>query len=188
MKKSLGAKIIAYPTPVWVIGTYDDGNRPNIMTAAWAGVCCSAPPCVAVSLRKATYTYGNILKKKAFTVNIPSEKHIREVDYCGIVSGRTTDKFAAAGLTPVASALVEAPYVEEFPVVLECSLLNVTELGLHTHFVGEIMDVKADEECVGKDGLPDPEALSPLIYFPEIRHYYGIGRNLGKAFSIGKKR
>ena len=59
MKKSLGAKTLVYPTPVLVICTYDNEGKPNAMTAAWGGICCSSPPCVAVSLRKATYTYGN---------------------------------------------------------------------------------------------------------------------------------
>jgi len=72
MKKSIGVKTIVYPTPVFVIGTYDQRGNPNIMTASWAGICCSSPPCVAVSLREATYSYGNIVLHKAFTVNIPS--------------------------------------------------------------------------------------------------------------------
>jgi flavin reductase (DIM6/NTAB) family NADH-FMN oxidoreductase RutF len=101
MKESIGAKTIIYPTPVLVIGTYDRAGKPNVMTAAWAGICCSAPPCVGVSLRKATYSYGNIMERKAFTVNVPSENYAREVDYFGIASGRDEDKLSKAGLTPV---------------------------------------------------------------------------------------
>ena len=67
-KISLGAEI-SLLTPVWVIGSYDKANKPNMMTAAWVGICCSQPPCVTVSLRKATYTYHNIMAKKAFTVD-----------------------------------------------------------------------------------------------------------------------
>ena len=88
MKKSLGAKTLAYPTPVWLVGTYDPEGRPNVMTAAWAGICCSKPPCLAVSLRKATYSYGNIVARQAFTISIPSEAHVKEADYVGIASGR----------------------------------------------------------------------------------------------------
>ncbi len=99
MKKSLGAKTILYPTPVLVVGTYDLQGKPNVMTAAWGGICCSEPPCVAVSLRKATYSYHNIVHRKAFTVSVPSERYVKDADYFGIVSGRTDDKFAAAELT-----------------------------------------------------------------------------------------
>ena len=68
MKKSLGPKTLIYPTPVWVVGTYDKEGKPNVMTIAWGGICCSKPPCVAISLRKATYSYGNIVERKAFTL------------------------------------------------------------------------------------------------------------------------
>ena len=81
MKKSLGANTLIYPTPTWVVGTYDKDGKPNVMTAAWGGICCSQPPCVAVSLRKATYSYGNIVERKAFTVNVPSVAHAKQADY-----------------------------------------------------------------------------------------------------------
>jgi flavin reductase (DIM6/NTAB) family NADH-FMN oxidoreductase RutF len=187
MKKSLGSRTLVYPAPVFVIGTYDKAGKANVMTAAWAGICCSAPPCIGVSLRKATYTYGNILDKKAFTVNIPSEDYIQEADFFGIASGREIDKFATAGLTPVKSDLVDSPYVNEFPIVLECRLLKVVEIGLHTQFIGEIVDVKADEDMLGSDGLPEIEKVKPAMFTPETRKYYGIGKFLGKAFSIGRE-
>jgi len=184
MKKSLGAKTIVYPTPVFVVGTYDKAGKPNVMTAAWAGICCSVPPCVAVSLRKATYTYGNIMERKAFTVSVPSENYVEEADYFGIASGRDEDKLAKSGLTPVRSDLVDAPFVKEFPLVLECRLLRYIEIGLHTQFIGEILDVKSDE--VEEDGLPDIEKVRPILFSPEGRKYHAVGRYLGKAFSIGR--
>jgi len=185
MKKSIGAKTIVYPTPVFIIGTYDRDGKPNAMNAAWGGISCSAPPCVSISLREATYTHGNIMEKKAFTVNIPSESYIKEADYFGIKSGRDEDKFDVTGLTPVKSELVDAPYIEEFPLVLECKLVNTTELGLHTHFTGEILDVKVDENFLD-NGNPDIELIKPFLYDPSSMAYYGIGKKLGKAFSVGK--
>lgn len=188
MKKSLGAKTIVYPTPVLVVGTYDAEGKPNVMTVAWGGICCSVPPCLAVSLRKATYSYANIVYRKAFTASVPSERHVKEADYFGIASGRNEDKFAVTGLTPVRSDLVDAPYVAEFPLVLECRLAHTFELGLHTQFVGEILDVKIDEEALTATGAPDLEKLLPMLFAPEIRTYHALGRHLGKAFSIGKSR
>src|ERR1039457_6367987 len=103
MKKSLGAKTLIYPTPVFVVGTYDNAGKPNVMTASWGGICCSQPPCVAVSLRRATSSHGNIVERGAFTISIPSEKYVKEVDYFGLVSGQSMDKFAATKLTAVKS-------------------------------------------------------------------------------------
>lgn len=187
MKTSLGAMTLLYPTPVCVIGTYDPSGKPNVMTAAWVGICCSSPPCIAVSLRKATYTYGNIMNRKAFTVCLPSEDYAKHADYFGLVSGRDVDKFAASGLTPLKSELVDAPLVKEFPVAIECKLHRFVEIGLHTEFIGEILDVKADESCLGADGLPDIEKIRPVLFSPEGRKYNGVGRFIGKAFSLGRE-
>ncbi|WP_414470274.1 flavin reductase family protein [Methanobacterium sp. ACI-7] len=185
MKKSIGAKTIIYPTPVFIIGTYDKDGKPNAMNAAWGGISCSAPPCVSVSLREATYSHGNILQKEAFTVNIPSEEYIKEADYFGMASGRNENKFEVTGLTPVKSDKVDAPYIKEFPLVLECKLVHTAELGLHTHFTGEIMDMKVDENVLD-NGNPDIEKIKPFLYDPSFRAYYGIGKRLGNAFSIGR--
>ena len=186
MTKSLGPKTLIYPAPVLVVGTYDKAGKPNVMTASWGGICCSQPPCVAVSLRKATSSHGNIMDRGAFTVSIPSEKYVKEVDYFGLVSGRSMDKFAATKLTPVKSKLVDAPYVKEFRLVMECKLVHVAELGLHTQFVGEVIDAKADESIIGDSGAIDIKKLKPLVFAPDTQDYYGIGSFKGKVFSAGK--
>ena len=184
---SLGANTFAPIIPVWVIGTFDHQGKPNAMTAAWVGICCSKPPCVYVSLRKATYTYGNIMERKAFTVSFPSEEYIQETDYFGIASGRDSEKFLATNLTPVKSELIDAPYVKEFPMVLECKLINVVEIGLHTEFIGEIVDVKARKDVLGKNNLPDVEKIKPLIWSLSNMSYRKVGEHVGESFSIGKK-
>ena len=188
MKKSIGAKTILYPAPVLVVGTYDKSGKPNLATVAWGGICCSSPPCVAISLRKATYSHGNITERKAFTINILSETHVREADYFGTVSGRKEDKFGATGITSVKSEIVDAPYGKEFPLILECKLIRTVEIGLHTQFIGEILDVKADAEVLGETGLPAIEKIKPFLYVPGEQKYFGIGKLLGDAFSMGKKR
>ena len=187
VKQSLGAKTLLFPTPVLMVGTYDQDGKPNLMNAAWGGICCSQPPCVAVSLRKATYSYAGIVERKAFTVGIASETWMVAADYVGITSGRDGDKFAAAGLTPVRSDLVDAPYANEFPVILECRLLHQVEIGLHTQFIGEIVDVKADLDVLDAEGRPDIMKIKPLIFDTSHKGYHGVGPLLGMAFTVGKK-
>lgn len=182
MKRSLGAKIMAFPAPVWVVGTFGEDSKPNIMTASWTGICCSKPPCIYVSLREATLSYHSIMARKAFTVSIPSSVHVKEADFAGIVSGKDTDKFAKLGLTPVKSELVDAPYVNEFPFVIECKLVNTVPLGLHTMFVGEIMDVKANENVILENGKPSIESVSPFLYDTGQMKYWSIGAELSVAF------
>ena len=187
MKKSLGVKTLACPTPLWVVGTYDSEGKPNVMTIAWGGICCSKPQSVNISLRKATYSYSNIIDRKAFTINIPSEKYAKQADYFGIATGSKTNKFADTGLTPLKSDLVDAPYIKEFPLILECKMAHNTEIGTHTLFVGEIIDVKTDESVLGENGLPDINKVQPVLFAPVVRTYHGIGNTLGKAFSMGKE-
>ncbi len=187
MKRSLGAKTMVLPAPVLVVGTYDKNGRPNVMTVAWGGMCCSSPPCVNIALRKATYSYECILERKAFTVHVTPEKYLVEADYFGIASGRDVDKFAATGFTPVRGDIVDAPYIKEFPFVMECRLLKVIELGLHTQFIGEIMDVKAEEETLDGENMPDIEKVRPAVLVPQIRNYYALGKKLGKAFIMGRE-
>jgi flavin reductase (DIM6/NTAB) family NADH-FMN oxidoreductase RutF len=186
-KVSVGAKTLLYPTPVLLVGTYDSADAPNIMTAAWAGICCSRPPCVAVSLREATYSHGNIVARKAFTISVPSVDLVAAADYAGIHSGREGNKFGVLGLTPVKSELVDAPYVGECPVVLECRLAHTLEIGSHTQFVGEILDVKAEAAVLGDGGLPDIERVNPLLYAPESRVYCAVGSRVANAFSVGRR-
>ena len=181
-KKSLGAGTVVPPCPVWVIGSYDSAGTPNMMTASWVGICCSDPPSVTVSLRKSRYSFGNIIASKAFTVNIPSETYARETAFFGSVSGRELDKIAATGLTPVKSELVNAPYIDEFPLIVECRLVKTVEIGTHTMLIGEIVDVKADESILDKGDTPDPVRLKAFLFFPGSGNFYSTGGSIG---SIG---
>jgi len=187
MKRSLGRKTLILPAPTWVVGTYDSQDRPNLMTAAWGGICCSKPPSVCVSLREATYSYRSIIGREAFSVNVPSADQTQIADYLGIVSGRDVEKFAAAGLTEVRAEHVDAPLIREFPLNLECRLIHTLKIGLHTLFVGEILDVKADESILNEKGRPSLEKLNPPIFSTGEAAYYGIGEALGPAFEIGKR-
>lgn len=187
MKQSLGAKTILCPLPVLVVGSYDESGRPNVMTISWGGICCSDPPCAAVSVRKNRYSFGGIVKNEAFTINVPSAAQVRAADYVGTYSGRDEDKFAALGLTAVRSDLVNAPYVEEFPLVLECALRHTIEIGVHTQFIGEIMDVKIEADVLDEKGRLDVAKLQPFIYAAGEGGYWAVGDCIGRSYSVGKK-
>jgi flavin reductase (DIM6/NTAB) family NADH-FMN oxidoreductase RutF len=186
MKKSLGKQTILYPTPVLVVGTYDNNGQPNFMLAAWGGICCSEPPCLAVSIRKIRYTYDAIIARKAFTVSLPSAKYVKEADYFGMASGRADDKVAKTGLTAVKSEITDAPFIKEFPLIIECQLLQAVELGSHVQFIGEIKDVKADEGILGSEGMPDITKCDPLAFIPGQMTYNKIGEIVAEAFNVGK--
>lgn len=184
---SLNPATVLHPHPVLLIGTFGEDGKPNLMNAAWGGICCSNPPCVAVSLREATLTYRNIFHSRAFTVGIPSREHLVAADYVGIVSGRDRDKFKDTGLTAQKSEKVNAPLVAELPFSLECRLKEHHKLGLHTLFVGEILGIDADEAVLGATGAPDIEKTHAILWggFGN-NHYFTVGERLSAAFSVGK--
>lgn len=186
-KASLGARTVVIPTPVWIIGSYDDQGKPNMMTSSWVGICSSNPASLMICLRKATYTFGNIMARKAFTVNIASESFARYAAYIGRVSGRDVDKFKRTGLTPVKSTLVNAPFIMEFPLVVECKLSQAVELGSHTMFIGKILDVKADRSILSQGNVPDIEKLKPFVFAPGSSTFYGIGPCLGNVSELAKE-
>lgn len=188
--KSIGPQNFVLPCPIFLVGSYHTDNNgekmPNIMTAAWGCPCSAQPPAITVAVRGSRQTHKDILKHKAFTLSIPDTKILPEVDYCGIFSVAQENKFARTKLTPVAAEHVDAPYVQECPVIIELALMKSCDVGTHTLYVGEIMDVKIREEALNAEGLPDPKKLDVLAYIPMLREYWGLGEFKAKAFGIGK--
>ncbi len=185
MLRSLGPRTFILPSPVFLVGVYDCNGRPNIMPATRGGICATQPPSLAVSVRKTRWTHAAVLKRAAFTVSLPPCSLAARTDYAGLYSGAEVDKLAALNLTPVAAEHVDAPYIAECPAVVELSLLQSVDLGSHTQFIGEIMDVKVDVGCLRDDGLPDPDALDPLIFVPLLEEYRSLGGFVSRAYSAG---
>lgn len=178
MKYDLGEKLAVYPTPVYLVATYDRDGNPNVMTVGWGGVCNSKPPCVSISVRPGAHTHHALMERMAFTLNIVTESFANEAAYCGRVSGRKVNKFEKTGLTPIKSEFVDAPYIEEIPINLECKIIQTNEIGSHTQFIGQIINVKVDEAL--KDmGALTIEHLRPIVYgIGNDFSYYGIGTNI----------
>lgn len=155
------------------------------MAASWTGICNSKPPMVYFSARENRHTYDCIMHSRAFTVNVASAGQVAIVDYFGMASGRSTDKFAAAKVTAVKSDVVAAPYIAEFPLVLECDLAETYALGSHTMFLGEIKDVKCREEFLDSEGRTDTAKIAPFIYATGDSTYHAIGELLGGGYKLG---
>ncbi len=186
-KRSLGPAPLLYPEPALLIATYDSAGKPNVMTAAWAGICASDPVSLMVAVQPPRHTHDPLLAQKAFTVCVPSEKQVAQTDFAGMVSGKRYDKFAACGFTAVKAEYIDAPYIAECPVILECSLTSHQRVGTHTVIIAEIRDVKADEDCLDASGnFPDIEKVLPIIFDCGSKSYYGIGKKIGQGWSIGK--
>ncbi|MBQ9698716.1 MAG: flavin reductase family protein [Acidaminococcaceae bacterium] len=184
MKKDLGVLEAVFPMPVLMIAAYDENGTVNVMNAAWGQICDYKQ--IALFLDEAHKTTENILKTKAFTVALADRAHMTEADYVGIVSGhKVPDKFARSGLTAVKSAHVNAPIIEEFPVVMECELADVVKKGSLFGVIGRIVNTAADEKVLDAQGKVDVTKLNALI-FDTFRHdYYVCGEKAGQAFREG---
>jgi len=158
------------------------GGKPNYMTAAWATVACMAPPMVCVAVNKARYTAKGIEENGTFSLNVPSVGQVIETDHCGLVSGAQEDKSGI--FRSFYGKLKTAPLAEECPVNIECRLFSSVDCGSHNLYVGEVIEIHADRSCL-KDGKPNTTSVQPIVYAQAT--YYGVGQEVEKAFSAGKK-
>ena len=175
------------PVPVVLVGCGNGDDIPyNLITVAWAGTVCSDPAMLSVSIRPERHSYGIMMETREFTVNLPSRKLARSVDFCGVVSGRDCDKFAKCGLHAEPGAEVTAPVVLECPITLECKLKETIALGTHTMFLAEICAIDLDSRLIDDKGRLDIERADLLAY--AHGHYYGLGECIGHfGYSVRKK-
>lgn len=184
MRKNLKAKAMMYPLPVLIIGTYDEKGTPNAMNAAWGTICDTAQ--VAIVLSATHKTVKNLLTTKAFTVAMADEQNVLPADFVGIVSGNNEpNKLEKTGWHITKSGFVNAPIIEELPLVLECKLVSYdrdTEI-----CIGEVVNVSADERILDEKGKIDLTKFSPICYDCDGHGYYKLGERVGNAFADGKK-
>ena len=163
-----------------------EGWKPNLITIAWAGNVCSDPPMLSISVRPERYSFEIIRTTHEFVVNVPSLKQARAVDWCGMVSGRSEDKFAGAGLTPALAQKVHPPIVLECPLNIECRVKESLELGSHTMFVAEVVAVQVSADLVDGKGRLRLEKCCLLAF--AHGEYFVLGRRIGKfGFSVRKR-
>ena len=187
-KRTINPSTYLAPVPAALVTCRDSGGRPNIITIAWAGVICSDPPMVSISIRPSRYSHDIIKNSGEFVVNIPPTDIVRNVDTCGILSGKKVDKFDEAGLTAVAAEKVSPPLIEECVVCLECRVTEIVPLGIHDMFLGEVLATHVAEEAIDQEGNILMERINPLGYSPIDRTYRPIGDALGSYGYSRKNR
>jgi flavin reductase (DIM6/NTAB) family NADH-FMN oxidoreductase RutF len=165
------------PVPV-VLVSCGHGEQANIITIAWTGILCSDPPQVGIGVRPSRHSHELIQEMGEFVVNIPGEGLLDKVDYCGFVSGRETDKFAAQGLTPVPGSAVQTPIIAECPINIECRLAHTLSLGSHDLFIGQVVAVQISQEALDEQGRIDNDKLKPILFTGD--EYWGLGSWLGR--------
>lgn len=174
-----------YPLPAVMVSCARPNERPNIITVAWAGTVCTNPAMVSISVRPERYSYQIIKDTGEFVINLTTEELMRATDYCGVRSGRDTDKFREMRLTPGESIHVSAPLIEESPVNIECRVKQILELGSHHMFIAEVAGVDIDPAYLDKNGKFQLNQAGLMVY--SHGEYYGLGKKLG-TFGCSVKR
>ncbi len=184
MKKNFGVKTACYPMPVFIIGTYDENGNPDAMNAAWGGIADDNQ--INICLSKEHKTVKNLLKTGAFTVHMADVSHAAECDYVGIISAeKEPEKLKKCGFTVTKSEFVNAPVINELPMVIECKVVSYDEKT--SRLLGTIENIAIEEDCLKADGKPDVKKLAPITYDSFNHDYIALGEVVGKAFSDGKK-
>ena len=184
MKKDIENKLAVFPMPVLMIAAYDENGVVNVMNAAWGMI--SDMDKITLFIDEDHKTTKNIRAVKAFTVSIADKNHMAEADFFGIATGnKMPDKFERSGLHATKSSHVNAPIIEEFPVAMECELLEIVQTeNLHA-VIGKIVNACADEEIVDEKGKVDPSQINALIFDQFQNGYYVVGEKVGKAWNAG---
>lgn len=176
---------MVYPVPAVMVTVCDKAGKSNIITIAWTGTICTNPPMVYISVRPERYSYNCLRETGEFVINLTTEALVHATDYCGVKSGRNTDKWKETGLTPIKATKVGVPLIEESPVNIECRVTEIKELGSHHMFLAEVVSVEVDEDYLNENGKFELHKALPIVY--SHGEYYGLSDLLGTfGYSVKK--
>ncbi|MBQ9375186.1 MAG: flavin reductase family protein [Ruminococcus sp.] len=185
-KENWKGSVITSPLPPTLV-TCGSVDKPNILTIAWTGILNTRPPVTYISIRPERYSYDIIKNNGEFVINLATEKLVRAVDYCGVKSGKNTNKLSDMGLTVDKGSTVNAPILEQSPVSIECKVREIVPLGSHDMFIADITAVDAATELLDKDGRLALENAGLLAY--SHGSYFSLGKKLGNfGFSVRRKK
>ncbi len=179
-----GTMLFPVPPVMVTCGTVD---KPNVLTIAWTGIINTEPPMTYISVRPSRFSYEIIKNSGEFVINITNLPLAKACDFCGVKSGKSTDKFKEMNLELESSSKINAPMLKSAPVSLECKVTEVKSLGTHDMFIAEIVNVNVDDKYIEEDGRLAIEKAG-LLAFAHGR-YYTLGRDLGAfGFSVDKTK
>ena len=176
-----------YPLPAVMVTVADKAGNDNIITIAWTGTVCTNPPMTYISVRPERYSYHMLKETGEFVINLTTKELAYATDYCGVKSGRDVDKFKEMKLTPLVSQKVSAPGIAESPVNIECKVVRELELGSHTMFIGEVVNVTVEDKYLNESGKFELNSTGLVSY--SHGEYFLLGEKLGKfGYSVQRRK
>ena len=174
------------PAPAIIASAYDEDEKADACTLAFAAMCSHNPPCIMIAINTTAKrkTLKDIHQTMEFVVGIPSTTQVAQTDYLGIASGYDEDKIEKVGFTTTKARYVNAPVIDQMKVSVECKVVNMTEVGSHTQIIGEIVNIQADEDVL-EDGKISMKKVDPIVYDDVLYDYFKVGEKVDDAFKPG---
>lgn len=183
-KRELKKGTMVYPLPAVMVSCGDKPENYNIITIAWTGTICSEPPMCYISVRKNRHSHKLIKDSGEFVINLTNTKLAKATDWCGVRSGKDYNKFAEMNLTPESAKIVKCPLIKESPLIIECKVKQIIELGSHDMFIADVVAVSADETHFDKETDAFQLANAEIMTYMHGK-YYSVGKKIGKfGFSV----
>ena len=184
MKKDFGVQPFLFPMPTYMVVTYNEDETVDAMAMAWGGIC--AENMVALNLEEDHKTVANLKARGAFTLSVPGRDTLAESDFMGIASAnQIPEKFSVTGLHAEKSTRVDAPIITEYPLTLECKVVEMQDQPYGLRVLGEIVNVLADEAVLDEEGKIDCGKLNTFLFDQMRNDYYAVGEVCGKAWYSG---
>ncbi|MCQ2057511.1 MAG: flavin reductase family protein [Bacteroidaceae bacterium] len=187
MKQDWKPGTMIYPLPAVMVSCGATPEEYNILTVSWTGTICSDPAMCYISVRPQRHSYDIIKRNGCFVINLTNNTLARATDFCGVRSGRDTDKFREMKLTPGKAHFVAAPTIEESPVSIECEVVEIKPLGSHDMFIAKVVNVQVDDRYILEDGKLDMAAMNLIAY--THGEYFDVNNPKGFfGWSVRKKK
>lgn len=187
-KVDLKGSVILNPVPVVMVTSRGNDGKDNVFTVGWVGTVCTKPPMLSISVRPERLSHKYISETMEFTVNMPTSKLTKAVDYVGVRSGKTVDKIKEMNFTMKEGTNVSSPYIDECPVSIECKVKTVLQLGTHDCFIAEVVGSHVNKNLFDEKGKIHLEKADLISYCHG--EYFKMDTNpLGSfGYSVAKKK
>ena len=187
-KVDLKGSVILNPVPVVMVTSRGTDGKDNVFTVGWVGTVCTKPPMLSISVRPERLSHKYISETMEFTVNMPTSKLTKAVDYVGVRSGKTVDKIKEMNFTMKEGTNVSSPYIDECPVSIECKVKTVLQLGTHDCFIAEVVGSHVNKNLFDEKGKIHLEKADLISYCHG--EYFKMDTNpLGSfGYSVAKKK
>ena len=187
-KVDLKGSVILNPVPVVMVTSRGKDGKDNVFTVGWVGTVCTKPPMLSISVRPERLSHKYISETMEFTVNMPTSKLTKAVDYVGVRSGKTVDKIKEMNFTMKEGTNVSSPYIDECPVSIECKVKTILQLGTHDCFIAEVVGSHVNKNLFDEKGKIHLEKADLISYCHG--EYFKMDTNpLGSfGYSVAKKK